>query len=250
MNFVLTGDTHRAETINRILRIKQQYQPDPVDNLLGVIILGDSGINYFLDDSDQEHKTIINELGVVIYCVRGNHEQRPELIKNMKKIFDTRVQGWVYNEPQFPNICYFMDGREYLLNNKSVFVLGGAYSVDKNYRLATGKNWFEQEQLSVEERNEIFRLFKGQHFDIILSHTCPYTLRPTDMFLSFIDQSTVDSSMEVWLENFRNSITYDTWCWGHYHDDRIQTPNHYMLYRRFYDINEIYNNLTDLEDKG
>ena len=159
------------------------------------------------------------------------------------------VDGCIYFEKKYPHIRYFIDGEVYIINNRSVLVLGGAYSVDKYYRLTTGAKWFEQEQLNEEERKKIFEKISGQHFDIILSHTCPFSMRPTDLFLSMIDQSTVDNSMEIWLETLRNYITYNTWVWGHYHDDRIQEPEHYMLFRHFVDIEDIYNNTTDLKPK-
>jgi 3-oxoacid CoA-transferase subunit A len=245
MKFLITGDTHRSETIDRIQQMKQAYP----NQGLAIIILGDSGINYCLDEYDEDHKRQLQKLNVLIYLVRGNHEQRPELVPNMARFSDPIVGGQVYTEPEFPEIRYFIDGETYNIHDKSILVLGGAYSGDKNYRLATGRRWFDQEQLSIDERNQIAAQHSGQYFDFILSHTCPYSMRPIDRFLSFIDQSTVDNSMEVWLEEMRYNITYHTWVWGHYHDDRIQEPNHYMLFRRFFDIEDIYNNTTDLKPK-
>lgn len=245
MKFILTGDTHRSETCARINYIKSIH---PNTNF-SLIILGDSCINYFLDERDQQHKTELEKCEINIYCVRGNHEQRPELVDNIIQVYDPTVNGCIYFEKKYPHIRYFIDGEVYIINNKSVLVLGGAYSVDKYYRLATGAKWFEQEQLNEEERKKIFEKISGQHFDIILSHTCPFSMRPTDLFLSMIDQSTVDNSMEIWLETLRNYITYNTWVWGHYHDDRIQEPEHYMLFRHFVDIEDIYNNTTDLKPK-
>lgn len=245
MRFILVGDTHRSETCDRIRQIKQTYPNEG----LAIIILGDSGINYHLDYRDENHKRELQKLNVLIYCVRGNHEQRPELVPNMAQFPDPVVGGPVYAEPQFPEIRYFIDGEMYNIHDKSILVLGGAYSVDKYYRLASGRKWFDQEQLNIDERNQISARWSGQYFDFILSHTCPYSMRPIDLFLSGIDQSTVDSSMEVWLEEMCYNLKYHTWVWGHYHDDRIQEPNHYMLFRRFFDIEDIYNNTTDLKLK-
>ena len=38
----------------------------------------------------------------------------------------------------------------YQFNEQSVLVIGGAYSVDKNYRLQMGYNWYSSEQPSEE----------------------------------------------------------------------------------------------------
>ena len=78
------------------------------------------------------------------------------------------------------------------------------------------------------------------HIDFIFSHTCPYSWEPRDMFLSFIDQKTVDSSMELWMDKIKDNIHFDIWLWGHFHGDRIECPHAEMFYRNVEDINTIY----------
>ena len=99
-------------------------------------------------------------------------------------------------------------------------VLGGAYSVDKYYRLTFGRKWFKGEQLSADEMEAISKKYKGDHFNLVLTHTCPRSWQPTDLFLSGIPQSSVDNSMENWMEEFKDTIDFDYWLFGHYHDDR------------------------------
>lgn len=48
--------------------------------------------------------------------------------------------------------------------------------------------------------NEISIQIREKDFDIILSHTCPFKYEPREMFLAVIDQSTVDTSTERWLD--------------------------------------------------
>ena len=43
------------------------------------------------------------------------------------------------------------DGEIYDIDDKKVMVIGGAYSVDKWYRLKMNYKWFEDEQISEEE---------------------------------------------------------------------------------------------------
>lgn len=44
--------------------------------------------------------------------------------------------------------------------------------------------------------------------DVILSHTCPLKYEPSEVFLSGIDQSTVDKSTEKWLDRIEETIDY------------------------------------------
>lgn len=124
---------------------------------------------------------------------------------------------------------------------RKFLILGGAYSVDKWFRLENGWNWFIDEQLSEEEREEIWNKLHNskEPLDIILSHTCPLKYEPYDKFLPTINQSLVDKSMERWLNKIEDTFNYNYWLFGHYHDDRKITDNVYMLYNSFLSLEEL-----------
>ncbi len=42
-----------------------------------MIILGDAGINYYLDNKDYTLKNHLKELPITLFCIHGNHEERP-----------------------------------------------------------------------------------------------------------------------------------------------------------------------------
>ena len=44
---------------------------------MGIIILGDAGLNFYLNQTDDRHKKELVKYGFQIYCVRGNHEESP-----------------------------------------------------------------------------------------------------------------------------------------------------------------------------
>lgn len=244
-NFLVTGDTH-GRVIERLSHIENCYAPEET----AIIILGDAGINFYLNKTDAKNKKAINGAGYLIYCVRGNHEERPENIPTMYQIYDENVEGRVYYEVEYPNIRYLMDGHAYLINKHPALVIGGAYSVDKWYRLsrfpqdAKWTGWFKDEQLTQEEMTDITERFKGKHFDFILTHTCPYSWQPFDLFLSGLDQSTVDNTMERWLDDFRKQVTWNVWLFGHFHDDRAVRPGVEMFYHDIVSIDEIYDTWT------
>jgi 3-oxoacid CoA-transferase subunit A len=85
-----------------------------------------------------------------------------------------------------------------------------------------GWSWFENEQLTQEEMNEGLELINilNNKCDLVLSHTCPIIYEPTDLFLSCVDQSMVDKSMERYLGEIEYTLDYKAWCWGHYHQHR------------------------------
>ncbi len=205
----ITGDTHRD--FYRVYDLKKDN-----DNML--IILGDVGINYYLNEKDLKCKEYLNSLKLKLFCIRGNHEERPENISTYKEI--DMFGGKVFIEEKYPNLIFAKDGEIYNIDGKKVLVIGGAYSVDKQYRLLYGYKWFKDEQLTNEEMSAILNKVKGKHFDIVLTHTCPYKYEPREVFIQGLDQSKVDKSMEKFLDRVESSITYDKWYCGHYHIEK------------------------------
>lgn len=253
-NWILTGDTHGGmSTISRVGNIHRNME-DCVPDATGIIILGDAGLNYYLNKTDKKYKKLLNSQGYHIYCVRGNHEQRPENL-GYELSYDPEVFGMVYDDPDFENIKYFVDGGEYIIGGHSALVIGGAYSIDKWYRLARAGykseeasiaspkvcGWFKDEQLTAEECGDIWDKVQGKHYDFVFTHTCPIDWEPTDLFLNGIDQSTVDKSMEVWLGKLKDCFTWGVWCFGHYHADRVERPNVEQFYMDYEKMETVWN---------
>lgn len=222
-HILITGDCH-GQVKNRLTYIKEampEYEPAET----AVIVLGDFGANYYKTKYDWKIKHQVVDSGYTIYALRGNHEERASKVKNMIYEYDEFVKGIVYYEPEFPNVKYFMDCVcEYEIMGKKILCIPGAYSVDKWYRLQNDWPWFAEEQLTAEEMSHAEEEFGGKYYDFVFSHTVPLDWEPTDLFLNCIDQSTVDKTMEVWMNKFKEMINWKVWCFGHYHADRLERP--------------------------
>ena len=207
----ITGDTHG--TFSRLLA----PTIEKTNNNL-VIILGDAGINYYLDERDKTKKDYLNNLGIKILSLQGNHEERPENISTYREI--DMYQGKAFIEDEYPNLIFAKNGEVYNIENNSFLVIGGAYSVDKYYRLRNHLNWFKDEQLSKKEQKHILKTTKDLKVDYVLSHTCPYKYIPREAFLPGINQDLVDNSMEHFLDKIEEQVDYDKWYCGHYHIEK------------------------------
>lgn len=240
-NCYITGDTHGAVS-NRVdtLLANLPHLPHLIPEETALIVLGDLGLNYYLGKKDQRNKKEVEAMGVYIYAVRGNHEARPSEKLGMKIVNDDFVNGAVWIEDEFPHIRYFCDWGHYNIQGKKTLVVGGAYSVDKHYRLQQGFKWFEDEQLTPLEMDACLRNAKDCKFDLVLTHTCPREFQPTDLFLGFINQATVDNSMEVWMDELKNNIQWGIWCFGHYHRDRIELPHVEQFYWEIESLDTIF----------
>lgn len=256
-NWLVRGDTHGnfSWMYNGSL---DNYKPEET----AIIILGDAGFNFYLNKNDEHKKKEINECGYTFYCVRGNHEARPSDIPGMLEVFDSEVNGYIYVQSEYLHIRYFKDYGIYNINGYSVGVIGGAYSVDKWYRLARAgyltqdyndpkkTGWFSNEQLTSEEMKAAEYLFKGKKLDFVLTHTCPYSWRPTDLFLQGVNQSTVDNSMELWMDELKDKFEWNIWLFGHYHADRLERPHVEMYFNDIDELEVIYNRWRQYDSTG
>jgi len=223
---LFTGDTH-GETIKVVSSIRRHK----LGSTDVVVILGDVGMNYYGNDQgDSWRKRKLNREGVPILCIHGNHERRPSTIDTYKTI--EWHGGKVYVEDEFPNLLFAMDGEVYDLEGQKAIAIGGAYSVDKFYRLARGLHWFPDEQPDAATKARVEAKLEelGWEVDIVMSHTCPTRYVPIEAFLPGLDQSTVDHSTEEWLDTIAERLKYKRWYCGHWHIDKVVDKFVFMMH--------------------
>ncbi|MBO5334241.1 MAG: metallophosphoesterase [Clostridia bacterium] len=220
-----TGDIHgETRFIKHFILLNYLTENDLI------VILGDAGLNYYGNDKgDSGRKRTLNKWNVPILCVHGNHEMRPESLATYSE--KEWNGGTVYYEEEFPNILFAKDGEIYNIDGISHIALGGAYSVDKFYRLENGIKWFPDEQPSDEIKDRVKSKLDSVNWkvDVVLSHTCPFKYTPTETFLSFVDQSTVDTSTEHWLDDIEDKLDYGKWYCGHWHIDKSIDKLHFVM---------------------
>lgn len=217
--FYITGDTHGG--FSRVEDFCESHGTTKDDVL---IILGDAGINYYLNETDRKLKIRLEELPITFFCIHGNHEERPYKIDTYEEVLWNG--GLVYVEEEYPSILFAKDGEIYNFEGKSAMAIGGAYTVSKYYRLQNGIQWFDTEQPSDEIMEFVeCQLDKaGWKIDYIFTHTVPKQYEPTWAYLPDLDQSSVDKTTEKWLEKIEKSLEYEQWYAGHYHVESEEGP--------------------------
>jgi len=221
----ITGDIHGE--VYRVSEMIEKYEITPNDV---IVILGDVGMNYYGNKhGDRRNKKRLNNFGIPILCIHGNHEMRPETLITYRE--EPWMGGTVYFEEEFPNLFFAKDGEIYDLEGIKAIAIGGAYSVDKWYRLQRNIHWFPDEQPSVEIKTRVEKKLDdlGWQIDAVLTHTCPYGYIPREAFMSCVDQSTVDNSTELWLDTLEKKLNYKAWYCGHWHIEKRIDKIHFLF---------------------
>jgi len=134
-SITLIGDVHgKYKRYHEIIREKDRHEY--------TIQLGDFGFDYStLKNVDHNNHLIIG----------GNHD-------NMDKIINTAhyLGDYGYTE----------------LNGINFFYYRGAYSIDRQDR-TIGINWWEQEQVTIDQFMKARELYREIKPDIVLTHDCP-----------------------------------------------------------------------------
>jgi len=217
-----TGDIHGEP--KRVIKFAEKMQLTSEDT---IVILGDVGANYFQDFRDEITKKKLNDIGVTILCIHGNHEVRPANISTYT--LKEWEGGKIWFEDKYPNLLFAKDGEIYTLEDMRYLVVGGAYSVDKYYRLAMNRGWWADEQPSDEIKHFVDMQIAMNEIDVVLSHTCPLKFEPIEAFLPGIDQSSVDKNTEIWLDSIEEKTTYKAWLCGHWHIDKSVNNFHFLF---------------------
>ena len=230
--FFITGDKHR--NFDKVKEFCKDMKTRKKDVL---IILGDSGFNYYGDNRDDELKRDISKLDITLFCIHGNKENRPHNVGT----YGVRnfCGGKVYYEPQYPNIYFAIDGEIYLFEGKKYMVVGGAHSVDKMRCLEEGVPFWYDEMPDDEIKEVVETNLQRENNKIygMMTHTCPIDYIPTEMFISTRQNAKmrskkyktknkktfkpdIDRSTEIWLGKVEKDVDYKIWFCGHYHIDK------------------------------
>ena len=230
--YYITGDKHRH--FDRVKGFCREMNTKGNDVL---IVLGDTGLNYYDDRRDDDLKKDISRLNITLFCLHGNKENRPQNVGTYG-IRDF-CGGKVYYEPRYPNIYFAIDGEIYTFEGRKYMAVGGAHSVDKLRCLEEGLPFWSDEMPddTIKENVEHHLQNEGNKIYGMLTHTCPIHYLPSEMFLSTRQNATIkrksrirktekafkpdiDRSTEMWLGYLEKKIDYKVWFCGHYHVDK------------------------------
>lgn len=220
-----------------------------------IIQVGDFGVGFALLDKERRALGMFHDLfvknNVIVWAIRGNHDFKP--------YFDNDPFG-------FSNIRLVPDYTVLELEGKKILCVGGAVSVDREWRytgaqrrgefdVVPGQSWWKDE-VFVLEKEKVVDL-KG--INIVVTHTCPSYCPPDNTFGfgSFVEgiiRDTGDVGLKTDLNVERqamndlfhylkiNGNNIDNHYYGHFHKSEVQ--NYDGIVHRMLGVGELW------EEKG
>lgn len=234
---LVTGDVHRSD-IERFSRCENLTKDDVM------IILGDWGAIWYGESKYQtiEHKSQLppnycddeildywQKLPFTTFVVLGNHENYDMIARYpYGEKFDGAVQQ------VRPSVYLAVSGEVYDINGIKCFVMNGAPSIDKCYRIEHYSWWKQEIPTSVDFNRGLDRLDEcGWDVDYVLSHEAPdyvlsclgYEHNIISNYLDVVDSKLIDCCLRFKHHYF-----------GHHHIDRDFGNKATCLY---YEIKEL-----------
>ena len=224
MSVYITGDTHGDIDIEKL---NKEYFPEQEtmtkDDYL--IIAGDFGGVWSGGEKDDALLDWYESRRYTTLFIDGNHENHellasyPEYEWNGGKVHYIR-----------PSVIHLMRGQVYDICGLRFFTMGGAFSVDKEYRVP-GKSWWPEEMPSREEYEEAEKNLKAAcwEVDYVVTHCCAY-----EILLKLVDIVPFKMRMDEenqFFSRIEKKLKYEHWFCGHYHIDHAPDKKHTILYQ-------------------
>ena len=188
-----------------------------------MIVLGDFGLLWSEPPTDREASELrrIESLPWTTLFLDGNHENFTLLNALPEEERWGAPVGVVS-----PRVLHLKRGYVYTLQGKRCFVLGGAASVDRAWRIP-GRSWWREEIPSLEEfaRGRAALERADWSVDWILTHTAPNAvLQAMDL-----DKYLSGDPVSDYLDELCARATYNRWYCGHLHRDRVFDDGRFVV---------------------
>ena len=237
----ITGDTHSdfSRFTEENFPIQSEMTKDDY-----IIICGDfGGVWTFEEESRREKEALdwLNNKNFTTLFVDGNHE-------NYTRLYNYPIEEWKGGKVHKirDSVLHLMRGEIFDIDNKKIFVFGGARSHDIQdgilnldeeekiyeyrkrgaYFRIRDFSWWDLELPTKEEmQNGINNLEKINYkVDYIISHCCPTSIQ------TLINSTYKRDVLTDYLQQISEKCTFKRWYFGHYHDYKQVNSQFTLLY--------------------
>ena len=223
MSILLSGDFHGNAVGELSILTKKylctKYGVKKYKSINWHIILGDGGFLWPGNQrTDAYNYRVFAQRPFPVLSVIGNHE--PMLGMTLPEA-DIGIGETVYLVNKKPLVAYLKRGRVYRIDGFKFLVMGGALSIDQEYRIPE-RSWWEEEYWSSGEEADLFTLLADDSdFDYVLAHTGPDSVNRQLFGRFFLGSAKFTDEVARLNDVVDLRINCKGWFCGHWHQDRI-----------------------------
>lgn len=217
----VTGDTHANIDIAKLNTTKFPHQKELTKNDF-VIICGDFGLCWDGSHREMWWQDWLTAKNFTTLWIDGNHENFDMLYQfPLIDKFGGKVREIA------PDIYHLDRGQVLTIDGKKIFCMGGARSVDKEYRVEH-ISWWKEEMPSKEEMERAITALEQNHWrvDYVITHCAPRSVQT--LLASWYE----NDPMVSFLDRVCSDLTFKRWFFGHYHVDKQVNEQFIALYNK------------------
>lgn len=154
---LILGDIHGNST-----RLHKVIKSAVERGAKAIIQVGDLGL-FYRNGIDAGFYNATKECPIPIYFIEGNHDDCTRWLS-----YDVVTRVW-----HDANLWYVPRGTVMELDGKTFAFLGGAASIDKDYRLQNNWHWDENEQIMKNDVDKLIHNADGKKVDYLITHAAP-----------------------------------------------------------------------------
>lgn len=151
----------------------------------------------------RENTVQLGDLGFKYGCLNNLDPEKHKIVAGNHDNYD------IINEYAH----YLGDYGNCSLGGVNFFFYRGAYSIDRQYR-TVGIDWWEQEQVSIEQFMKARELYRETKPQIVITHDCPEKIA---LMLLDPGQPIYQNTTGWALQELFNNHQPKLWLFGHYH---------------------------------
>ena len=209
----LTGDIHGGRRLPD--RLKDCNYLTEKDIL---IVLGDFGLIFAPEQTEEEDywlRWLANKPWKTLF-LDGNHENHVRLNEYSEVIcYGSAAREIIENK-----IYYLERGNVYTIEDKKMFIMGGATSIDSYLRTMYVDWWPEENISSADMTNAYFNLERHNFkVDYVLTHAAPEDIAEIVLKNGLNVTNIYDDPNAKALSVILSDIKFKKWYFGHYHID-------------------------------
>lgn len=227
MAIYVTGDIHGGIDMYK-LRDWQLGETLGADDYL--IVAGDFGFPWDFGPEECADIAWLEQRPYTVLFVDGNHERYDHW---MERPTERWHGGLVQRLSDGSPILRLMRSEIYDIDGTTIFTLGGATSVDKDFRVP-GISWWPEElpsERSFEEaRANLERV--GWQVDYVITHTCSTRMLSPTLYPAPGWAYPQADRLTGFLDELEDRLTYKRWYYGHFHKDANPAERHTVLFER------------------